>query len=127
MHTARRYQIELNPDRSRYAIYDNVLDGYCTLPDPQTRALMPLEWNSPHAATAWLQRCAQLWSAGAVPAPRNWNTWRPPTTSPWANLPFVDCAICGGGTFDFTPIALQGRWANACPRCAKARAAKSPS
>jgi hypothetical protein len=78
---ASRYQIMQSTGPKPFVIYDNELDGYCTL--PSGRNLLPLEWRSRAAAEAWLTQCKVAWVAGIVPAPRRWRTWEPPLRSPW--------------------------------------------
>ncbi|QKV96723.1 hypothetical protein HUT19_37665 [Streptomyces sp. NA02950] len=113
---ATRYHIQRTAPNGPFVIYDNALDGFCTLKD-QHDNLLPLEWDDERGALSWLNRCARLWSLGAVPAPRNWSTWRAPRQSPWQGLPYVDCAVCGCGTFEFRPKLVNNVWRNACPRC----------
>lgn len=78
----QRYQIQMLPTEPTYVIYDNELDGYCTL-RTEGDNLLPLEWRSREGAEAWLWKCRALWAARTVPAPRGWRSWTPPLVSPW--------------------------------------------
>lgn len=121
-----RYQIQRAPSlplseparATPWVIYDNAMDAYCALPDrDDPTSLLPLEWPTRNGAADWMRHCVRAWTNHTVPAPRDWSTWKAPLQSPWAGLPFVDCGICGCGTFEFRPKLHNSHWVNACPRC----------
>lgn len=80
-----RYKVTTTPDGRRVGILDREMYGWCTLPDGHGN-LIPLEWQTMGAATAWLNQCYRTWKAwettGEGKAPKNWRPL-PPATSPW--------------------------------------------
>ncbi|OKJ78315.1 hypothetical protein AMK30_04770 [Streptomyces sp. CB02460] len=67
--------VTLPGERSTYVILDQVVGGFCTLPDDPTAphpSLLPLEWRSRHSAEAWLRSCYTRWGLGMVPPPPAW-------------------------------------------------------
>lgn len=81
-----RYRVHKATDwPRRWGILDRELWGYCSLViegDDGKPALLPLLWDAPEGAEAWLQHCYREWERGTVPAPARWRPL-PPMVSPW--------------------------------------------